>query len=183
MSRLWLVRHGPTRARTMLGWTDRPADLSDADALARLSALLPDAPVVSSDLVRATATADAIGAGRERLAHAPDLREFHYGDWEDRPFDAIDGPRLRAFFDAPGDVAAPGGESWNDVVARAGAALDRLDRPELIVVCHFGVILSLWAEAAGLPPAEAVAQRVEPLSVTRIDRGTAPRAHWVNRRP
>jgi alpha-ribazole phosphatase len=41
MTRLWLVRHGPTHARTMVGWTDLPADLSDVAALARLSAHLP----------------------------------------------------------------------------------------------------------------------------------------------
>ena len=28
MTRFWLVRHGPTHAKTMVGWTDLPADLS-----------------------------------------------------------------------------------------------------------------------------------------------------------
>ena len=54
MSRFFWVRHGPTHAKTMVGWSDLPADLSDTARLARLSAHLPDgAPVVSSDLVRA----------------------------------------------------------------------------------------------------------------------------------
>ena len=58
MTTLWLVRHGPTHAKAMIGWTDLPADLSDAGAIARLRAALPDAPIVSSDLIRAVTTAD-----------------------------------------------------------------------------------------------------------------------------
>src|SRR5690606_24710314 len=80
VTRFWLVRHGPTHARGMVGWTDLPADLSDGTALARLSAHLPgEAPVISSDLSRAVATADALAAcagrsGRRRLPHDPGLR-------------------------------------------------------------------------------------------------------------
>ena len=68
------VRHGPTHAKTLIGWTDLPADLSDQDQIARLDAWLPrDAALVSSDLRRAVATADAIGGGRMRLPHEPGL--------------------------------------------------------------------------------------------------------------
>ncbi|UWQ22204.1 histidine phosphatase family protein [Jannaschia sp. W003] len=182
--RLWLVRHGPTHARTLIGRTERPADLSDTAALGRLAAALPDAPVVSSDLGRARATADALARGRPRLADVRGLREFDYGAWEDRPFAEFDGPLSRAFFERPGDVAPPGGESWNAVERRAVAAVDALaaDHAELIAVAHFGVILILWARAAGLPPAAALAQPVEPLSLTRID-WAPPRAHYANRCP
>ncbi len=38
MTRFWLVRHGPTHAKAMIGWTDLVADLSDVETLARLSA-------------------------------------------------------------------------------------------------------------------------------------------------
>ena len=184
MTRLWLVRHGPTHARTLIGRTDRPADLSDAGALSRLSAALPDAPVIDSGMTRTRDTAAAIAGGRARLPSDPAFREFDYGEWEDRPFDAFDGPLSRAFFEAPGDVRPPGGESWNDVAARVtGGLAAHAHRPELVVVCHFGVILILWARAAGLAPKDALAQIVAPLSLTRIDHGPAPRAHWVDRRP
>jgi alpha-ribazole phosphatase len=82
MSRLWLVRHGPTHAKSFVGWTDLPADLSDTAALARLEIALPDVPVVSSTLDRAVKTADAIQGVRPRLPHDPRLRETHFGDWE-----------------------------------------------------------------------------------------------------
>jgi hypothetical protein len=72
MTRFWLVRHGPTHAKTMIGWTDLAADLSDTGALQRLAAHLPPgAPVISSDLSRAIATADALGPDRPRLPHDP----------------------------------------------------------------------------------------------------------------
>ncbi|MGL6209472.1 MAG: histidine phosphatase family protein, partial [Paracoccaceae bacterium] len=59
MTRFFWVRHGPTHAKTMVGWTDLPADLSDTAALDRLKATLPQGAVtISSDLIRATATAD-----------------------------------------------------------------------------------------------------------------------------
>ncbi|MEJ1993014.1 MAG: phosphoglycerate mutase family protein, partial [Maritimibacter sp.] len=61
MSRITLVRHGPTHQKNFVGWRDVPADLSDTAALARLSAALPDsAALISSDLIRAIATADAV---------------------------------------------------------------------------------------------------------------------------
>lgn len=185
MTRLWLVRHGPTHARRMIGRTDLPADLSDTAALARLRAILPQAPVVSSDLVRAVDTATALQGGRPRLPHRTGLREFDYGDWEDRAFDAIDGPELRSFFDAPGDQRAPNGESWNDVAARVTATLEGLaTTPDLIVVAHMGAILTQWARATGKRPFDALAQKIDNLSLTRIDltpRG--PVAISANHRP
>ena len=90
MSRFFWVRHGPTHAKSMVGWSDIPADLTNTAQLARLSALLPaDALVVSSDLIRASATADAIVAGRTRLPHDPDLREINFGDWELQKFTEV----------------------------------------------------------------------------------------------
>ncbi|PWJ16160.1 histidine phosphatase family protein [Jannaschia seohaensis] len=185
MTRLWLIRHGPTHAKRMVGWTDLPADLSDTAALARLEAALPDAPVISSDLIRAVTTADAIQGPRDRLPHMHALREFHYGDWENRAFDEIDEPTLRAYFETPGSLRAPGGESWNDVSERVHAAIASLTGgPDLIVVAHMGVILTLWARARAVAPYEALSQKIDNLSLTRIDwaaHGLVP--HFANLRP
>jgi broad specificity phosphatase PhoE len=155
----------------MVGWTDHPADLSDAARLARLRDALPHAPVVSSDLRRAVATADAIAADRPRLPPDPDLREFNYGDWEDRAVPDLPEAETRPFFETPGAHRAPGGESWNEVSARVARALDRLPEGDVVVVCHFGVILTQWARATGLPPFRALAQPIGNLGLTRIDVG------------
>lgn len=168
--RLWLVRHGPTHAKTMIGWTDRPADLSDRDCLARLSAALPDVPVISSDLSRAMATADALHGGRTRLPHDPRLRELHFGAWENRTHaevDATEPALLRAFWEQAGDISPPGGESWNQMGRRVHAAMDDLP-PQAIVVCHFGPILAMLQRAMGCDVQAVFAHRIEPLSLTEI---------------
>lgn len=171
MRRLWLVRHGPTHAKAFAGWRDIPADLSDASALARLNAHLPaHAPVISSDLIRASATADALSHNRPRLPHDPDLREFHFGDWDGLGFAEVSErwPDLsRRYWEEPGHISPPGGESWVTAAARIDAAIDRLALyPDVIVVTHFGVILSQYQRAAGITPSTAIAQRIDNLSVT-----------------
>lgn len=184
MSRLFLVRHGPTHARAMVGWSDLPADLSDTAALKRLNAHLPaDALVISSDLSRAVTTADAILGNRTRLPHDPDLREIHFGDWELKRFPEINAetPDLaRAFWETPGDIAPPGGESWNTVCARVNAAVDRVmtahPNRDLVIVAHFGAILTQVARADRLSGAEAFSHKLDNLSVTTIR--TAP--HWAS---
>ncbi len=170
MTRLWLVRHGPTHLKGLTGWTDLPADLSDAAALARLRARLPAAPVVSSDLARAVATADALGADR-RLPHDPRLREIHFGAWEGltaAEAEARDPALARPFWD--GAARAPGGEGWEDMSARVLGALAALaGPPDLIVVAHLGPILAAHQRAAGLTIVETLARTVAPLSLTRVE--------------
>jgi len=174
MTRFWWVRHGPTHARGFAGWRDIPADLSDSVALARLDAHLPQGAVlVSSDLIRATATADALGAGRLRLAHRPDLREFHFGDWDGLVFDEVAArwPDLsRRYWEAPGHVAPPNGESWIAVATRVDGAVDDLLAAhagcDVVVVAHFGVILTQVQRALGITPYAALAQPIVNLSVT-----------------
>ncbi|MBL4926619.1 histidine phosphatase family protein [Fuscibacter oryzae] len=170
--RLWWVRHGPTHEKAFCGWRDVPADLSDHAAVARLQAFLPDAPVVSSDLIRARATADAIAGARPRLPDVPGLREFHFGDWDGMHWDDVsnrDPDLSRAYWEEPGDITPPGGESWNMAAARvsqAVAGLVAVPRADLIVVAHFGVILSQLAPALGQTPAEVLGQKIDNLSVT-----------------
>jgi broad specificity phosphatase PhoE len=174
MTRDWYwVRHGPTHAKGMVGWTDLPADLSDRAAVARLARHLPGAAtVVSSDLSRAVATADAVQAGRARLPHVPALREMHFGTWEMRThteIEAEDRDRIFAFWDQPGDVAPPGGESWNALRARVDGWVDAHDRPgPVIAVAHFGVILTQLQRALAVPAREAFSHKIDNLSVTHL---------------
>ena len=179
MTRFWWVRHGPTHAKTMAGWSDLPADLSDHSALARLSAYLPqDAVMISSDLIRAITTADAVQANRARLPHDPMLREMHFGDWELRSHSQVEAETpdlIRAFWDSPGDVRPPNGESWNEINARIRSATDRLisdfSGRNIIVVAHFGAILSALQRAESLTPQQAFSHRIDNLSVTEMAYG------------
>lgn len=186
------VRHGPTHEKTLVGWRDVPADLSDVAALARLDAALPrPALLVSSDLVRASATADRLAAGRDRLDSAPDIREFDFGAWDGLHFTEVadrDPVLSRRYWERPGDVAPPGGESWNAAAARVAGFVDAVNsaHPEahVIAVAHFGVILTQVQRAAGCRAEEALGHRVDPLSVTRLAHKAGRwRVESINHRP
>ncbi len=192
MTRLFLVRHGPTHAKTMVGWSDLPADLSDQAAIDRLHEHLPsDALIVSSDLSRAADTATAIQGTRRRLPHHRDLREINFGRWEMRAFAEIEAedPELAfAYWDNPGDIRPPGGESWNDVRLRVDRAIDRLiaayTGADLVIVAHFGVILTQVQRALDLDAQQAFSHRIDNLSVTRISRdGSTWSAGPINHLP
>ena len=180
MIRFWFVRHGPTHAKAMVGWTDLPADLSDRARIDRLANFLPDhAPIISSDLIRASATADAIQLTRRRLPHTPALREISFGDWEMQKFNDIeakDPVRIRAYWEQPGDVRPPNGETWNETAARVSKAVDQLilqHTGDLIVVAHFGAILTQLQRAENLSAYDAFAHRIDNLSVTQLSFDTS----------
>ena len=179
------IRHGPTHEKNFVGWRDVPADLSDTAQIARLNALLPsEAIVVSSDLIRAVATADVLDTpDRRRLPHDRRLRELDFGDWDGKHFSevAASHPELsRAYWETPGNVTAPGGESWNDAAFRIRGAVDALNKEHpdahIIAVAHLGVILTQVQRAGGMTPQQAMGNRIDNLSLTRLahDRG-----HWT----
>ena len=148
------IRHGPTHEKTFVGWRDVPADLSDRQQIARLHAHLPqEALLISSDLIRSVATADALDhPDRRRLDHAPDLRELHFGAWDGMHFSdvAARDPELsRAYWETPGDIAA---------------------HPDkhIISVAHFGVILTQVQRALNLSAQEAMRHKIDNLSVTSL---------------
>jgi len=171
------VRHGPTHEKSFVGWRDVPADLSDAALIARVRSHLPDqARMVSSDLVRSVATADALSLPEHsRLPHEPDLREINFGIWDGMRFDAIaarDPELSRAFWEKPGDIRAPGGETWNETMARVSAVVDRLNAAHpnghIIAVAHFGVILTQVQRALRVSAYEAMAHKIDNISVTTL---------------
>lgn len=187
------IRHGPTHEKTFVGWRDVAADLSDSARLVRLRNHLPqDALVISSDLARARMTADALAnERRSRLPNDPHLREIHFGLWDGLPFDTIsdrDPDLSRAFWENPGDVTAPGGESWNMTAARVNAAVNRLNTRfpgrHIIAVAHFGVILTQVQRATQSTPYETFAHKIDNLSVTEVHwkKGVA-RAARINHHP
>jgi alpha-ribazole phosphatase len=176
MTRLWWVRHGPTHEKAMTGWRDVPADLSDHAQLQRLTDHLPrQAVLIASDLQRASATADAIGAGRARLPDHPALREINFGIWDGMDFAAVAArdPQLsRAFWEQPGDLTAPGGESWNQCAARVAAVVDDLIAQytgrDIVLVAHMGVIMTQIQRAARCTAYQAMGHQIAPLSVTQM---------------
>jgi broad specificity phosphatase PhoE len=171
------VRHGPTHEKTFVGWRDVPADLSDVAQISRLNAHLPQtALLISSDLIRSVATADALThQDRTRLPHEPGLRELDFGVWDGMHFSdvAARDPELsRAYWETPGDIKAPEGESWNEAAARANRSVDQINSAhpgaDIIAVAHFGIILTQVQRALGIGAAEVFAHKIDNLSVTSL---------------
>jgi broad specificity phosphatase PhoE len=184
------VRHaaaaGPAGAS---GWSDPPAAPTDPAVLARLRAALPPgAAVVSSDLERARQTAAALALPGPRLPDRPALRELHFGAWEGLGFAAIasaDPVASGRFWARPGPVAAPEGESLDALMVRTAGLVAALnaDPPaeDLVVIAHAGPIRCALALALGLPARAALACRIEPLSLSRLDWLDPPGAWAVDR--
>jgi glucosyl-3-phosphoglycerate phosphatase len=92
--------------------------------------------VISSDLDRARETAAIIGFPEARLD--PRFREIHVGAWSGRPLSELPADHSPAW--RGGHVRAPDGESWAELEARVGEALDELTDATWVVVCHGGVV-------------------------------------------
>jgi broad specificity phosphatase PhoE len=156
MTRLLLLRHAPTdwnAERRIQGHADIP--LSEAGREAAAQWRLPDWTagwdVLTSPLARAVETARLLGCDP---VPEPALTELDWGQWEglrlsDRS--RIDRAEL-ARREALGlDFRAPDGESYRELQARLAPLLLRLAVAgrDTVAVCHRGVILALYACAAG----------------------------------
>ena len=190
MTDWYWVRHGPTHEKAFVGWRDVPADLSNKALLDSVAKYLPSsAVVVSSDLMRSITTADAMSHGRTRLAHESGIREFNFGDWDGRHFSdvaKIDPVLSRAYWESPGDVEAPNGESWNMAAGRAHQVVDRLAAAYtcIIAVAHFGIILTQVQRASGASAYDCLAYKIDNFSVTHLCEENGQWAvNYINRLP
>ena len=138
MLNLLLTRHGHSLAGDVVlgGQIDvslSPRGCAEADALRRRLAGIHIDRIISSPLLRALETAQAVATGRP-VQVDDRLRELDYGRWESLTYDEIDArdPGLRALWDQdPAATHSPGGESGDDVAARALGFLTDLLAAEL----------------------------------------------------
>lgn len=165
--RLCLVRHGETAwnaEHRLQGWTDIPLnDHGERQARALATELrgVPFDAIVSSPLMRAWCTAQAVAAERSGLVvqAAPDLRERHHGEWQGLTRDEIArrDPAQHALLQGrcPGYVP-PGGESIETFATRVHRALAALwveyaspVSPTILAVAHGGVLDMAYRLATG----------------------------------
>jgi broad specificity phosphatase PhoE len=201
-TRLFLVRHAlvePSARLTMYGAMDvglcELALTQEAASYRWLAARLP-APArwLVTPLSRTRATAAAIfaaGYPEAPLETRPELIEQRLGEWEGLPHEAF-AERLRhrphPFWSIAPEERPPGGESFADVIARVGPALDRLVAEEagrdVVIVAHGGSIRAALAHAMGVAPAAVLAFSIRNLSLTRIEKvGADWRVAAVNEEP
>lgn len=190
VTRWWWIRHAPVAgddATRVNGRKDVDVDLSGAARLSALAACLPKAALwVATPLSRTVKTAKALfaaGAAEHPLAIRADLAEQDFGGWTGRTWAEIDeDPAARAFWDNPAHARTPGGESFADQVARTGAAMLALsaENPgaDIVAVAHAGTIRAALAVALDVDPAAAMAFKVDPLSLTRMDHVAGRKTGW-----
>jgi glucosyl-3-phosphoglycerate phosphatase len=176
--RLVLVRHGQStyNARAVLqGQADPPlSDAGRAEA-ERLRAALPPFPperVITSDLIRASETAAILGYPQARRDVR--WREIDVADWAGRPLSEFPSETLTAW--RGGQISAPGGETWADLVARVGGAVDELEG-EWLIVCHGGAVRAALTYVTGIDP-QRVAGPAN-ASVTVLAAGQVERYAWT----
>jgi probable phosphoglycerate mutase len=170
MLTLVLTRHGLTtrsNPEQHLGQTiDVPLSAQGREQAVALAARLAPIAfdrVISSPLLRARQTADAI---RETPSDHPRppletdrrLLEMDYGEWEGLTYQQIDeyGARERRLWeDDPAAIPCPSGESGNDVAARARLFLEELleqhGERRVLAVAHSTLNRVLICVALGIP--------------------------------
>ncbi len=165
--RILLIRHGetddnrpPLRAQ---GWRDTPLNDTGRRQAREAAARLASGPTIgslwSSDLSRATETAEILGSMLDLRPHLDcRLREGSRGRWEGSLFIDIEReePELYGAWRRAGDdFRFPGGESLLEHQTRVAAAVDQIRAtgpPTAAVVCHGGSIrvLLCLADPRGL---------------------------------
>jgi broad specificity phosphatase PhoE len=147
---IYLVRHGQTawnKEEVFRGRTDIPLDetgLEEAEVAGEYFRPINLQAIYSSPLSRARQTAQKIAQFHALEAQPLDgLIDMSFGSWEGqslREVEEKDGVRYQQWRDEPHLVILPGGETLEEVRARAMAALDKVIHEHLeqtlVLVSH-----------------------------------------------
>ena len=161
--KLHLIRHGATDAnkegRYIGGKTDLPLSQEGKREIKNLyeDFVYPRVPLVfSSPMERCLQTAKILFPARE-ITTIENLREYNFGDFENKTATELDGRPDYAAWAAGKMPSPPNGESSKDFVARTVLGINEIIRImmekeeyEASVVMHGGAIMMLLA-ACGLP--------------------------------
>jgi probable phosphoglycerate mutase len=176
-ARLILVRHGQSthNAEARLQGQSDPAlsetGRAEAQLLRPLFAGFPPERVITSDLRRASETAAIVGFPEARRDAR--FREIDVGSWAGRPLSDFPDEAITAW--RGGELHAPDGESWADLVARVGGAVDELlpTGDTWVIVCHGGVVRAALSHITGADPRRVAGPANA--SVTTVRAGDPPR--------
>lgn len=192
VTRWWWVRHAPVPGPRdqIKGRLDLPSDTSDTHTFSVQAARLPkDAIVYTSSRIRTQQTLAAlVNAGFEGQIPKiePDFDEQDFGQFQGHTWSALAGdPKLDAFWADPANTAPPNGESFADLVRRAGRGIERVGIAhagrDVVVVAHAGTIRAALCVAMNISPAAALTFAIQTVSITQIEAiGPAWRVMGVN---
>ncbi len=181
-TRWWWVRHAPVvnGDGMIYGSSDIDCDVSDTASFKALADALPTGAVwVTSHLSRAKKTAQAIfdtGSDGSEPIIEKDFGEQNFGDWQGMSWNQMmkaDPETYKVYWADPTRNRPPGGESFADLIARTGAAIERLGKQykgrDIVAIAHGGTIRSAIAVALGLDPVQGMAFRIDTLSVSVLE--------------
>ena len=203
MTRVVLIRHGESVAQVesfiaghdaCRGLSDRGRQQVEAlrDRLLVTGELEADV-FLTSLMQRAVETASILApalGGAEALQECG-FCEIHPGEADGLTWDERDA-RYRAepgWEWTPETVLSPGGETWTEFVARAGAALEEVVAEHagktIVIACHGGIVRASMIHFIGLAIDAANATMVFNASVTEwrfpagpVDNGLEPARRW-----
>ena len=182
--RVLLCRHGETPWNAegrYQGQIDIPLSETGERQAAALGVRLKEIPIakaIASPLSRARRTAElALGTRAGMLGTEAGFLEIAHGAWEGKLAAEIgteDGPRLKAWRQAPDTVQMPGGESLQQVLDRAwpaflSACAGLGTEDTLLLVAHDAVNRVLLARILGLPLARIWAFRQAPATLNLLE--------------
>lgn len=176
-----LVRHAAhVELGTILSGRRRDVALSregldQAAIVADLVGTIPVAAVYSSPRERAWYTARDIAEPHELKVQTLDaLDEIDFGDWTGCDFSKLEGDEdWQRWNEQRGTARCPGGESMEEAVQRARAAVDTIaaahDGEIVVAVSHCDIIRGILADVLGLPLDNILRFEVDPASVSTIE--------------
>lgn len=141
----------------------------------------------SSPYERCTQLAGFLSAGNFETDQR--LAEMHFGDWEQRPWAAINQPDLNLWMENYVHFKVPGGESFESMHQRCCLFWDGLllkNHPKVFIITHGGVIRSLLAYILNIPLDKVFGLAIDYSSVTKISidkqhNNMYQRVHYINR--
>lgn len=204
ITRWWWVRHAPVPdSGNIYGQRDVDCDCGERRVFDALAHELPrGAAWLTSSLKRTHQTAAAIvdamieeDALRCAPIQVPDFAEQHLGDWQGMnraEFFAGRAHIAHPFWFGPASEKPPGGESFDDLLARVAPAIERLSQEyngrDIVAVTHGGTIKAAIGHALRLSSDAALAFAIDNCSITRLDQfGVGKESVWrvvsINHRP
>ncbi len=177
---LYLIRHTCSQIEAGLcyGQLDAPLAPTHMSECAAVATRLPAvAALWTSPLTRCRVLAQVIG---ERIGVAPRiderLSEMKFGEWEGRPWDAIDRTQSERWAEDYWNVAPPGGETYRELYERVGAVLTEIVKRNtscVAVVTHAGPIRATLGHCLQFAPERYPELRLDygGISLLRADDG------------
>ena len=162
MKEIYLIRHGKTAGnlkKQYIGRTDQPLCPEGIEEICRKvrQGIYPDCEMLAvSPMLRCIETAKLIYPQKNVHIYA-DLREFDFGDFEEKTYsDLRNDPLYNAFMSDGQSGRVPGGESLAEMQQRCRSAfssiLEQMDQTgchTTSVVCHGGTIMSILDSFCG----------------------------------